>query len=85
MQYKNQAFGADDRVTLAGNVFNDCSFYRVTFEYSGGPLYELNNCRLEDCELKLLGAANRTTEVLRRVARRGGSQAVLTLLAIDPI
>jgi hypothetical protein len=59
--------------TLVGQIFRaeECWFVQCTlkncvFYYSGGP-FELENCRLENCQWKFQGSAQQTVGLLSTI------------------
>lgn len=53
MDYDNQRF-ENTEVVLDGNVFRNCSFNDVTFDYSGGPV-DMVACNVDRFSMKFGG------------------------------
>jgi hypothetical protein len=54
VKYSGQTF-EDVAVDLDGNEFDDCTFRKVIFDYSGGTLV-MNHCRIESFSFRFGGA-----------------------------
>lgn len=54
MHYSNQTFD-DVAVQLDGNEFEDCTFRKVIFDYSGGDM-KMTNCSIESFSFRFGGA-----------------------------
>ena len=57
----------DTVINIDDYSFEDCTFIRCTFVYSGKD-FEMPNCRIVDCRIRLLGEADRITRLLMQFA-----------------
>ena len=57
----------DTVINIDDYSFEDCTFIRCTFVFSG-KAFEMPNCRIVDCRIRLLGEAARITRLLMQFA-----------------
>jgi hypothetical protein len=66
MEKVHAANFVDVEVILDGKHYINCLFTRCVFVYNGGESDIEEPLKMQDCSLRLGGAASRTAEVLRR-------------------
>lgn len=75
MQHSNETFeGAV--VELDGNSYEDCTFYNVVFQYSGGDL-QMKNCAIDRFSFKFGGAL---ANGLYAIQQLFGTEALLQII-----
>lgn len=62
---------ANCEIDLDGNTLIRCIIRKCELSYSGGPIV-LQDTILENCEMRLLGPAYATMELLSSMARQNG-------------
>ena len=69
-----------ETVALDGEAFSACEFRACRLVYSGGEPPRFDDCRIEDCEWKLEGAAASTLAHLRAMWNAGAKGPVQALI-----
>lgn len=69
-----------ETVALDGERFSSCEFRDCRLVYAGGEPPVFDNCRIEDCDWRFEGAAERTLAFLKVVWGAGGKAPVQGLI-----
>ena len=69
-----------ETVAMDGEHFADCEFRDSRLVYAGGEPPTFRNCRFDNCEWRMEGAAARTLDHLKTVWGVGGKSAVQSLI-----
>ena len=69
-----------ETVELDGQAFSGCEFRACRLVYAGGEPPTFDDCRFDDCDWRLEGAAGRTLAHLRAIWNAGGKAQVQGLI-----
>lgn len=69
-----------ETVTLDGEYFADCEFRACRLVYAGGEAPVFNNCKFDECDWRLEGAAANTLAHMKAMWGAGGKATVQALI-----